>query len=137
MISTLTALTDFGLVVLIWIVQLIIYPSFHVVADRDFRAWHERYRTLISYLVIPLTFSQVGFHAAGLYEDISALRIVAALLVAGAWITTLALSVPCHNALADGGKSSAVIQRLIRTNWLRTVCWNAVFIVSVVDRFAG
>ena len=53
MIATLTLLTDFGLVVLIWIVQLIIYPAFYVVADNNFAAWHKKYMSLISYLVIP------------------------------------------------------------------------------------
>ena len=137
MLAALTLIADFGLVVLIWIVQLIIYPSFHVVADQDFRAWHKRYSSLISMLVIPLMFSQVGFHAAGLYEEASALKIVAAPLIAGTWMATFTLSVPCHNALAAGGKSTAVIQKLIRTNWPRTVAWTAVFIVSLIDFFAA
>ena len=132
MLSTLTLLSDFGLVVLIWIVQLIIYPSFHVVSDRDFTAWHKKYMSLISYLVIPLMFAQVAFHAIALYEAASVLKIAAALLIASAWITTFTLSVPCHNVLAAEGKSANIIQRLIRTNWLRTVFWSLTFVVSLI-----
>ena len=76
MVSTLTLLADFGLVVLIWIVQLIIYPSFHVVANDAFAAWHKTYMALISYLVIPLMFGQVGLHGMGLYQDASALSLI-------------------------------------------------------------
>jgi len=132
MLATLTVLADFGLVVLIWIVQLIIYPSFHVVSKSDFTAWHKKYMSLISYLVVPLMFAQVVFHAVGLYLDASALKIVTALFIAGAWVTTFTLSVPCHHALASEGQSTAVIRRLIRTNWLRTICWSIVFVLSLI-----
>lgn len=132
MFSTLTLLVDFGLVVLIWIVQLIVYPSFHVLSDQDFKAWHKTYSLRISVLVMPLMVVQVAFHGIGLYEEASALQIVAALLIAVAWIVTFTLSVPCHNALAATGKSSKVIQRLIRTNWLRTACWSLTFALSII-----
>lgn len=130
--ALLTLLSDFGLVVLIWIVQLIIYPSFHMLREDDFGVWHKKYMRLISYLAVPLMLVQVMLHAMGLYEAATVLRIAAAVCVAGAWGGTFTLSVPCHNALAAGGKSHTVIQRLVRTNWLRTGCWSLAFLLSLM-----
>ena len=123
-------LVDFGLVVLIWIVQLIVYPTFFVIAEDDFAGWHQRYTRLISYIVGPLMLAQMGLHAYGLYTAASAPGWVAALFIAGAWIVTFSLSVPCHNTLASQGKSIPVIQKLIRTNWVRTVFWSCAFFAS-------
>ena len=130
MLSTLTLLIDFGMVVLIWMVQLIIYPSFHVVAVDDFGMWHQKYMSLISLFVIPLMFAQVACHGLGLYREVTVMGIVAALCIAAAWGTTFFLSVPCHNTLTSMGKSADAIQRLIDTNWPRTILWSLTFIVS-------
>ncbi|MBX2821145.1 MAG: hypothetical protein KTR29_15725, partial [Rhodothermaceae bacterium] len=51
---------DFGLLVLIWIVQLIVYPGFKYSDIHLFGDWHSQYSMLISFLVIPLMLSQVG-----------------------------------------------------------------------------
>ena len=107
MVSTLVLLSDFGLVVLIWMVQLIIYPSFLVIEEDAFKVWHKKYMLLISYLVIPLMFAQVAFHALALLNHVSIVQGVAALLMGVAWATTFGYSVPRHNALANSGKSSA------------------------------
>ena len=44
---------DAALAVLILLVQLIIYPSFHVVADDGFSAWHRKYVNTIGFVVMP------------------------------------------------------------------------------------
>lgn len=56
-------LFHFGLVVLIWLVQLVIYPSLaHIAVDR-FRDWHRRYTERVSLVVVPLMFAQLGLVA--------------------------------------------------------------------------
>jgi len=45
----------------------------------------------------------------------------------GAWIVTFTISAPCHRFLQRNGKDPETITCLIRTNWLRTVCWITVF----------
>ena len=124
------ALIDFGLVVLIWLVQLIIYPSFHYVSAFEFQAWHGRYQTLISWFVIPMMFCQVWLVGREALATRSLVDAASALLVAAAWIVTFTLSVPCHRALAQAGKDPAVIDRLVATNWLRTVAWTLVFVLG-------
>ena len=123
---------DAGLAVLILLVQLIIYPSFRAIGADVFSSWHHRYVTAIGYIVIPLMFVQAGCIAVQLLEAVDWGNILSAAAMLGAWIVTFTLSVPCHRKLQQEGKDPEVINRLIHTNWLRTVCWIIVFAAGFV-----
>jgi hypothetical protein len=45
---------SWGLTILIWLVQLIIYPGFHRVPREDFVLYHRWYALRISMIVMPL-----------------------------------------------------------------------------------
>ena len=51
---------DFGLVVLIWMIQLIVYPSFLHYTTTNLIKWHRKYTPLIGYIVGPLMLLQLG-----------------------------------------------------------------------------
>ena len=57
-----TTLVDFGLFILIWLTQLVIYPSFTYFREQDLTRWHRKYTRAISYIVMPLMLGQVGLH---------------------------------------------------------------------------
>ena len=135
MVAHATLLADFGLVVLIWLIQLVVYPSFHHVEDGSFVAWHSRYTRLVAYIVMPLMSAQVILHGAGLLGGPGVFDVLAAVLIVLAWATTFVFSVPCHRALSNDGKSAVQIAILVRTNWIRTTCWTGVFLASIVDLY--
>ncbi|MEO1009857.1 MAG: hypothetical protein AAFX53_01035 [Bacteroidota bacterium] len=58
----LRLLCDFGLVVLIWSVQLIIYPSFQFYNPIELLLWHGIYVHRITYVVLPLMVGQLVFY---------------------------------------------------------------------------
>jgi hypothetical protein len=118
---------DAGMAVLILLVQLIIYPSFHAVAEDTFSSWHRRYVGLIGTIVIPLMFIQAGCIVLQLLTSMDWTIILSAAAVLGAWAVTFTISAPCHQKLQRTGKNSEIITLLIRTNWLRTVCWVIAF----------
>lgn len=124
-------LIDFGLFVLIWLVQLTIYPSF-LHTDRDsFRVWHYKYTGQISIFVAPLMFSESALYAclalrAGRWHDWLGLVIIGAI-----WCATILVSVPCHDRMQQDGFDRAVILRLIRTNWIRTAAWTLLVIIDL------
>ena len=128
-----TLLVDFGLVVLIWLVQLIIYPTFASIDEARFSAYHAWYSQIIGFFVIPLMFGQVGLHAWGIYTAPSPAKYMAAGLIGLIWCSTFLLSVPNHNILSAGSKDPAVIHSLITTNWIRTIGWSLVFVLSLID----
>ncbi len=124
---------DMGLVVLIWIVQLIVYPSFRYCDRQELVRWHGIYTGRISLLVVPLMLAQaaiVAFQAlsSGFLWD----QTLSAVLVLGCWISTFGLSVPLHKRVAEGEIGDEVLEALIVTNWPRTVGWTLCFLLSWV-----
>lgn len=129
-IQEVRLLTDFGLVILIWMVQLIIYPSFlHTDVD-DFKGWHYRYTGLISLFVVPLMFGQTALYCFLSYATNFWTEYVNLILIAIVWLATFVLSVPCHDKMQSHGYDREVIRRLINTNWIRTGAWSLVFAID-------
>ncbi|PIQ62696.1 MAG: hypothetical protein COV99_05330 [Bacteroidetes bacterium CG12_big_fil_rev_8_21_14_0_65_60_17] len=131
----LTAMLDAGMAVLIWLVQIIIYPSFRTQRVEGFAFWHAAYTQRMGYIVGPLMLFQATFHVVawrgvllehGLMSGPFAVQSLSLLLIMAAWLVTAFVSVPCHRALGTTGYSSYMIERLIQTNWWRTGLWTAV-----------
>lgn len=121
-------LVAFGLVVLIWLVQLIIYPGFAAVVPGEFVRWHARYTRAITWLVAPLMLAQVGLLGKLLLDRPSLGTALAAGFVVVAWADTVLLAVPAHERLQAGGHDRAVIARLVAVNWVRTAAWTLAFL---------
>ena len=129
-------LVDFGLFLVIWMVQLIIYPSFVYYTDHDaFMTWHSRYSRLISYFVVPLMIGQVVLTAwsAIWYHDI--LKWTNMILIAYTWWITFTQAVPMHNQLATHCDAKACKNSLIEVNWSRTISWTLIFVLTIVEIF--
>lgn len=124
-------IVNFGLVVLIWLVQLIIYPSLAHVSAAEFDDWHRRYTRLIAIIVGPLMTAQAVLAARDvlLVPDAGGLLVLAAITLV--WLSSLLFSVPCHRTLRRNGKDRTVIGRLVRTNWIRTILWTVVFLLGL------
>jgi hypothetical protein len=121
-----------GMTVLIWLVQLIIYPSFQHIRPEVFVAWHRAYTGLIAVVVVPLMVGQAGLVAWRMIDgrhDPATLALAAA--VAVAWAATALWSVPCHDRL-QRGHDPAIIRRLVRTNAVRTAAWTAALPLSLI-----
>lgn len=125
---------DFGLVVLIWLVQLIIYPGFRYYNPAELAVWHPQYTNLITLIVGPLMLAQAGLIAWELRSRLSGLTIVSAVLVGIMWASTAFQAVPIHNAIAAGDASPETLARLVRVNWVRTWGWTVIFGLGVWPR---
>ena len=118
---------------LIWLVQLVVYPAFRVVEEERFTHWHHAYMRTISFIVIPLMTAQAGLVAIRCATHPNTTTLLTLLALVGAWITTFAFSVPCHNKLQADGKDDAAISRLIATNWIRTAAWTVVLVLGLAN----
>ncbi len=123
---------DTGLVVLVWLVQLIIYPTFAAVEPARFRTWHRGYSRRIATVVVPLMVAQALLHGWGLLTALDAAAVVAAGCVVGAWLATFLGAVPCHRRLAAAGCEPRVLRSLLRWNLVRAVAWTLVPVVELV-----
>ena len=129
--TLLRLLVDFGLVVLIWMVQLIIYPSFTAMTEESIKLWHPRYTGVISLFVIPLMFGQVGLYAQALLTECDWKTGLAALLIFVCWLSTFVKAVPLHGQIDQLPSSLADREELVLANWPRTICWSLVFVLSL------
>ncbi len=128
-----TLLVDFGLVILIWMTQLIVYPGFTHMSPEDLVAWHPSYTTAISVIVMPLMLAQVGLHGWDLLNSFSWIKLLTALLIAICWANTFFQAVPLHNQIGAGRSIMEAAEGLVKVNWYRTILWSIVFVITAVD----
>lgn len=112
---------------LIWMVQRVSYPLMAFVGQAESAEFERRHCDRISWVVglpmlvegitglILLWFSPPWFPAWGFW--------LGAALLLGLAASTQFLQVPCHRKLAAGFEQHTH-QRLVRTNWIRTVLWS-------------
>lgn len=116
------------LVGLIWTIQITQYPLFDGVGEDSFTAYHARYSTAISRLVIPLMLAELVTAIAWLVARPvfvpSWLAWTSAALVGVVWLSTFLLQVPQHGVLGAGFDANAH-RILVTTNWIRTLAWTA------------
>lgn len=123
-LAELQIIVDSGLFVLIWLVQLILYPTFAVIEEEHFYSWHTRFSAMISLVVTPLMVIQAAIEAVVMISDIRWWRISSIAII---WLATFFLSIPCHRRLHTLGKDARTIRRLVMTNWIRTMLWSLLF----------
>ncbi len=117
-----TAIT-WALVGLIWTVQGALYPLFQNVGDREFVAYHGRHMAMITWVVGPLMLLEAG--SAGLLFYFGERSLIFGVSVGAlglVWASTALSQIPLHQKLTHG-YHRATIDRLIRTNWWRTLAW--------------
>jgi hypothetical protein len=111
---------------LIWIVQLVHYPGFLRIPPEAYANYQQFHMKAISFIVAPsmvieLLLTLAGFAMSDL--GTSYLYWVAVVCLGVVWAVTFFVSVPMHDSLASGYNAEG-IQRLINTNWWRTVGWS-------------
>ncbi len=124
---------DFGLVVLIWMTQLIVYPAFVQFEAAALKQWHPRYNRMITVIVAPLMFAQLGLVGLELFQSPTVFTWASLVLVGLAWVLTFLQAVPLHRKIANGVNIRTSAERLVRLNWSRTVVWTAIFLVSLIQ----
>ena len=127
----LKCISDIGLFVLIWIVQLVIYPSFKYYEASDLIIWHNEYTKRISIVVMPLMliqiFQTVYFMIINYSDGMQTFYTVLVLLT---WITTFMIFVPLHALISKGEHKSESLDKLVNYNWVRTLLWTLILFLN-------
>ena len=109
---------------LVWVVQLVVYPSFRLVgAGPSWPAFHAAHTRAVALAVGPPWAVQGLSLAALLVRDglTPLLAVTGALALTTVGVTVL-VSVPLHTRLGRAYDDAAA-RRLVGTNWLRTAAW--------------
>ena len=90
---------DFAMFILIWMVQIIVYPTFHKIENEEFVDWHRKYCNAIGFFVLPVMSCQLVEAASACFFTVGDLVWVKLISVLGAWIITFLISAPFHRTL--------------------------------------
>ncbi|MGK0386238.1 MAG: hypothetical protein ACI849_000847 [Patiriisocius sp.] len=130
-IAIIRFLFDFGLFVLIWIIQRIIYPSFLYYKKENLVTWHKEYTSRFSMIVIPLMLAQLGVSIYQLTISLNLYTLVSVAIIIFVWIATFLQFVPIHAAISNGNVSEKMLHDLVHKNWIRTILWTLLFLISL------
>jgi len=102
--------------------QIVNYPLFLCLTKGDFKKYHSTYVNKISFIAMPLMFSELvlSIILLSIIQNFSSIIILLSMLLI--FLSTLFLQVPVHQKL-DNGYNNQSINFLINTNWIRTFLW--------------
>ena len=124
-------LLDFGLLILIWIVQLVIYPSFSHMPEDKLVRWHQQYTKRFSIVVFPLMMGQLIIIAIQIFSTVNWYTFSSLLLVMILWGITFFQFAPLHGRISKGTQIGNAVEQLINLNWPRTALWTILFVLSL------
>jgi hypothetical protein len=119
---------------LVAVVQVLVYPGFRAVGDTAiWREHHDRHTRLMAWTVSgPWAVQGVTCAVLLVWRPDGVpfwLAALAGVCGAATVAVTAGVSVPCHRRLS-AAYDDAVLDRLVRTNWYRTVAWSAGGVVA-------
>ncbi|NNF33751.1 MAG: hypothetical protein HKN68_06565 [Saprospiraceae bacterium] len=132
-IITFKLLIDTGLFILIWIVQLVIYPGFCYYEEANMKQWHKSYTRGITYVVMPLMLSQLGIYGYLILTSFSWINLFGFILTILTWLITFIQAIPLHRDIEVLPDSMSARKKLISINWSRTIIWTSILIISILS----
>ncbi len=109
---------------LCWTIQVVVYPQFANVPSH-FAAYHGAHMTRITWVVAPLMLGELVLGGLMVAQLGTAVAWGLAALTGLVWLSTALIQVPLHSRLEAEGLDLAVVQQLVRSNWIRTGAWTA------------
>ena len=135
MIEITRLVLDVGLLVLIWMIQLIVYPSFLFYTAKELIAWHKMYTKAIALIVIPLMLGQLGIAIYQVFLLQNTYTLTSIILVVFLWGITLLKFAPMHQQISDGNTHVQLLKKLVQNNWIRTLIWTILCAMSATSVF--
>ena len=135
LVEGLRLAVDTGVLTLIWLVQLVIYPGLTRYAASNLKSWHSIYTRRVTYVVLPLMLIQLGISCYQVLFVHSISDILHLCFIAIAWVITFIKAVPLHQAIDVSTDGNKIAYQLIKVNKTRTVMWTAAWLLSVIVIF--
>ena len=112
----------------IWVIQLLHYPSFNFINDKKYIEFQHFHMQRISFIVIPAMLIELASALLLAYFFRSSLIIILLALLLGVWAITFIFFTNMHQKLTDG-YSQNIVDRLVQINWSRTILWSLRLII--------
>ena len=108
----------------IWVIQLVHYPSFHFVELKQYTTFQRFHMARISYVVIPAMLTELFTLILIVFsmDQIDTLVLASAILLIFIWLMTAVFFSGVHQKLTLG-YDQPVVDKLVKLNWGRTLLW--------------
>ena len=108
----------------IWVIQLVHYPSFHFVELKQYTTFQRFHMARISYVVIPAMLTELFTLILIVIsmDQIDTLIVASAILLIFIWLMTAVFFSGVHQKLTLG-YDQTVVDKLVKLNWGRTLLW--------------
>ena len=108
----------------IWVVQLVHYPSFHFIESKQYTTFQRFHMSRISYVVVPAMLTELStlIFLIIFMDQIDTLVTVSGLLLIIIWLMTAVFFSGAHQKLTSG-YDKTVVNNLVKLNWGRTLLW--------------
>ena len=120
----------------IWVIQLVHYPSFHFIDKKKYKSFQNFHMNKISYIVLPTMLVEL-FTGFIIFFDFSFIQgdfifYISIFFLLCIWAITGFVFTKLHNELLKG-YDELLIQKIIKWNWSRTLLWTfRIFILSFI-----
>lgn len=135
MLETVRLICDSGLLILIWMVQLIVYPSFSFYSEDELFKWHTTYTKRIALIVIPLMLGQLITVSLQVFSKQDFYTLTSCVMVLLVWLSTFLQFVPLHANISRKQNLTDSVAKLAHQNWVRTILWSLLFTLSCYFSF--
>ena len=108
----------------IWVIQLVHYPSFHFIESKQYTTFQRFHMSRISYVVVPAMLTELStlIFLIIFMDQIDTLVTVSGLLLIIIWLMTAVFFSGVHQKLTSG-YNKTVVNNLVKLNWGRTLLW--------------
>ena len=108
----------------IWVIQLVHYPSFHFIDIKQYTTFQRFHMSRISYVVIPAMLTELFTLILIVIsmDQIDTLVLASAILLIFIWLMTAVFFSGVHQKLTLG-YDQTVVDKLVKLNWGRTLLW--------------
>ena len=108
----------------IWVIQLVHYPSFHFIELKQYTTFQRFHMSRISYVVIPAMLTELFTLILIIIsmDQIDTLVLASAILLIFIWLITAVFFSGIHQKLTLG-YDQTVVDKLVKLNWGRTLLW--------------
>lgn len=117
---------------MVWLLQLLFYPTLEKLHRADFVSHHRSLYMRITLLALPVMLIELTTSVwLVLYAETRFLYHLAGLIAVGMiWLSSLFLHIPIHIRLRKGF-DERLVQRLGEINWIRIILWSAKSLISL------
>ena len=128
-IPKMNLLLSAGMFGVIWVIQLVHYPSFLYVSEDRFKEFERFHMFRISLVVVPLMILELLTAVLLQFKMGSQTITIQTSLILFIWVYTLLVSSRVHGELTKG-YDDKLIKKLTNSNWPRTIAWSLKLIIA-------